>query len=100
MQFFDSHAHYNDEKFNQDKDNVLKEIYNQDITRLVCAGYNYQSSVSAIEISKENDWIYTTIGISPNDVEDLAKVDSLEELLKEKKIVAIGEIGLDYYWNK
>ena len=100
MQFFDSHAHYNDEKFNQDKDNVLKEIYNQDITKLVCAGYNYQSSVSAIEISKENDWIYTTIGISPNDVEDLAKVDSLEELLKEKKIVAIGEIGLDYYWNK
>lgn len=100
MQFFDSHAHYNDEKFNQDKDNALKEIYNQDITRLVCAGYNYQSSVSAIEISKENDWIYTTIGISPNDVEDLAKVDSLEELLKEKKIVAIGEIGLDYYWNK
>lgn len=100
MQFFDSHAHYNDEKFNQDKDNVLKEIYNQDITRLVCAGYNYQSSVSAIEISKENDCIYTTIGISPNDVEDLAKVDSLEELLKEKKIVAIGEIGLDYYWNK
>ena len=100
MQFFDSHAHYNDENFNQDKDNVLKEIYNQDITRLVCAGYNYQSSVSAIEISKENDCIYTTIGISPNDVEDLAKVDSLEELLKEKKIVAIGEIGLDYYWNK
>ena len=100
MQFFDSHAHYNDEKFNQDKDNVLKEIYNQDITRLVCAGYNYQSSVSAIEISKENNWIYTTIGISPNDVEDLAKVDSLDELLKEKKIVAIGEIGLDYYWNK
>lgn len=100
MQFFDSHAHYNDEKFNQDKDNVLKEIYNQDITKLVCAGYNYQSSVSAIEISKENDCIYTTIGISPNDVEDLAKVDSLEELLKEKKIVAIGEIGLDYYWNK
>ena len=100
MEFFDSHSHYNDEKFNQDKDNVLKEIYNQDITRLVCAGYNYQSSVSAIEISKENDWIYTTIGISPNDVEDLAKVDSLDELLKEKKIVAIGEIGLDYYWNK
>lgn len=100
MQFFDSHAHYNDEKFKQDKDNVLKEIYNQDITRLVCAGYNYQSSVSAIEISKENDWIYTTVGISPNDVEDSAKVDSLEELLKEEKIVAIGEIGLDYYWNK
>lgn len=100
MQFFDSHAHYNDEKFNQDKDNVLKEIYNQDITRLVCAGYNYQSSVSAIEISKENDWIYTTVGISPNDVEDLAKVDSLDSLLKEEKVVAVGEIGLDYYWNK
>ena len=100
MQFFDSHAHYNDEKFNQDKDNVLKEIYNQDITRLICAGYNYQSSVSAIEISKENDWIYTTVGISPNDVEDSAKVDSLEKILKEEKIVAVGEIGLDYYWNK
>ena len=100
MQFFDSHAHYNDEKFEQDRDSVLKEIYNQDITRLICAGYNYQSSVSAIEISKENDWIYTTVGISPNDVEDLAKVDSLDSLLKEEKVVAVGEIGLDYYWNK
>ena len=99
MQFFDSHAHYNDEKFKNDE-NILEDIYKDKVTRLVCAGYNFLSSVKAIELAKNYDFVYATCGISPNDVEDVKNLNKLEELLKYKKVVAIGEIGLDYYWNK
>ena len=99
MQFFDSHAHYNDEKFNGDKQ-ILEEIYKENVTRIVCAGYNLSSSIEAINIAKENDFVFATCGISPNDIEDRDNFYKLEELLKNKKVVAIGEIGLDYYWNK
>lgn len=102
MELFDSHAHYNDEKFDQDREEVISEIYNSGVTRIVCAGYNIESSKQAIKIAEKYDYIYCTVGISPNDMEDYS-VDNLkilEELAKHKKVVAIGEIGLDYYWNK
>ena len=100
MDFFDSHAHYNDEKFEEDKDIILKEIYKEGITRIVCAGYNFNSSKKAIEISNNYDFVYSTCGMSPNDVDDANKVIELEKIANSNKVVAIGEIGLDYYWNK
>lgn len=102
MELFDSHAHYNDEKFEQDREEVLKEIYKSGVTRLVNAGYSLKSSKSAIEIANSHEFIYATVGISPNDIEDF-KMEDLNEITKlaqNKKVVAIGEIGLDYYWNK
>lgn len=103
MEFFDSHAHYNDEKFNEDKEEIIKFVYNEGVTKLTCAGYCLESSKKAIELSKKYDYIYATCGISPNDIEgienkDLEKIENLAKT--NKKIVAIGEIGLDYYWNK
>lgn len=102
MELFDSHAHYNDEKFNEDREEILKEIYKSGVTKLVNAGYSLESSKSAIEIANLHDFIYSTVGISPNDIEDYKKEDlrEIEELAKSSKVVAIGEIGLDYYWNK
>ena len=100
MGFFDSHAHYNDEKFLEDKNEILQEIYKSDITKLTCVGYNIESSKKAIQIASENDWVYATCGISPNDTDDFDKIDELKKLVNSPKIVAIGEIGLDYYWNK
>lgn len=102
MELFDSHAHYNDEKFEQDREEVLKEIYKSGVTRLVNAGYSLKSSKSAIEIANSHEFIYATVGISPNDIEGF-KMEDLNEITKlaqNKKVVAIGEIGLDYYWNK
>lgn len=102
MKLFDSHAHYNDEKFEQDREELLKEIYNSGITKLVNAGYSLESSKSAIEIANSHEFIYATVGISPNDIEEFKRED-LQEIIKlaqNKKVVAIGEIGLDYYWNK
>ncbi len=105
MQFFDSHAHYNDEKFKEDKEQILKQVYESGVTKLICAGYSLESSKEAVEIAKEHDFIYSIVGISPNDIPE--KVDTLEEQLEQikelaqnKKNVAIGEIGLDYYWNQ
>ena len=102
MEFFDSHAHYNDEKFDENRDSLIKEIYDFGVTKIINAGYSVESSEKALDIANEYNFIYTTSGISPNDIdgfkmEDLTKV---EELAKNEKCVAIGEIGLDYYWNK
>ena len=98
MFFFDSHAHYNDAKFDDDREEIIRHIYNKDIKKVIVAGYNIESSKRAIEIANNYGFVYATCGISPNDLgEDIIYI---EELAKNKKIVAIGEIGLDYYWNK
>ena len=105
MKLFDSHCHLNDEKFNEDRKELIENLRRQGVKRLVTAGYSLESSKQAINLSKEYDFIYATIGISPNDVpktlEDLDKdLNSIKDLYKEgEKIVAVGEIGLDYYWN-
>lgn len=103
MELFDTHSHYNDKAFNDDLDEILKKIKENNVTKTVCIGYNLESSKKAIEIAEKYDFIYATCGISPNDVTE----NSIEELNKiyelaqnNKKVVAIGEIGLDYYWNK
>ena len=108
MEFFDSHSHYNDEKFNEDREQLIQDTYKQGITKFVCAGYNIQSSLDSLEMSKKYDFIYSICGISPNDIpqseQELWKsIDEISHITKQnndKKLVAIGEIGLDYYWNK
>lgn len=102
MELFDSHSHYNDEKFDIDREELIKKVYEDGITRTVCVGYNIEKSKFALEIANSYDFIFATCGISPNDVEDFSmeNLEKIEEIGKNKKIVAIGEIGLDYYWNK
>lgn len=102
MEFFDTHSHYNDEKFDDDREQIIENTYKDGITRFMCIGYNLESSKFAIEIAKKHDFIYATCGISPNDIEDFSEenLQIIEEIGKDDKIRAIGEIGLDYYWNK
>ena len=102
MELLDSHAHYNDEKFDDDRDTIIKEAYNSGITTIINAGYSLESSKKAIEIANQYEFMYVTVGVSPNDIEDLKGnyIEDIEELAKSYKVVAIGEIGLDYYWNK
>ena len=105
MQYFDSHSHYNDEKFNEDYEEILKQVYESNVTKLVNAGADIETSIKTIEMSKKYDFMYSTVGISPNDVEDsIEKIDmqieKIKNLIPNEKVVAIGEIGLDYYWNK
>lgn len=102
MEFFDAHAHYNDEKFDKDRDEIINNIYNSGITKMVCVGYNIEKSKMALNIAEKYNFIYATAGISPNDIEDYSEdnLKKVEEICKKDKIVAVGEIGLDYYWNK
>ncbi len=116
MEFFDSHAHYDDEKFENDRDEIINKIHDSGVTKFISAGYNLQSSKRAIELTEKYEYIYTTSGISPNDVSDTLEgtkkqIEELEKIILEyntkspvgketqNKIVGIGEIGLDYHWN-
>lgn len=107
MEFFDTHSHYNDEKFDEDREQIIKDTYESGVTKFVCAGYNIESSKKAIELSKEYEFIYSICGISPNDIpqseqelwKDIAKISKIVQENMTNKLVAIGEIGLDYYWN-
>lgn len=104
MEFFDSHSHYNDEKFDQDREAIIEETYQAGITKWICAGYNISSSQKAVELATNYPFIYAIAGISPNDITQKEKIEKeiekIEEIAKHPKVVAIGEIGLDYYWNK
>lgn len=105
MGFFDSHCHLNDEKFDDDRNKIIKEIYESGVTNFITAGYSVESSQKAIDIANKYDFIYAIVGISPNDIpqteEELWKqLSEIKDLAKSnKKVLAIGEIGLDYYWN-
>lgn len=106
MKLFDSHAHLDDEKFNEDREEVIKNVHKEGVEKFISAGYSIEGSKAAIELAKKYDFIYATCGISPNDIpqteEELWKMlNEIKKLAKiNSKVVAIGEIGLDYYWNK
>lgn len=106
MELFDSHAHLDDEKFDSDREEVIKLIKQAGITRLISAGYSLEGSEKASDLANRYDFIYSTSGISPNDIPQTEEklwimIDQIRKIAKEnKKVVAIGEIGLDYYWNK
>lgn len=106
MKFFDSHAHLDDEKFNEDREELIEEIKKSGINKFISAGYSLEGSKKGLELANKYDFIYTTSGISPNDIpqteEELWKtLKEIEKMAQEnKKVVAIGEIGLDYYWEK
>ncbi len=105
MDFFDTHSHYNDEAYDGDREEIIEQIYKEGITKAVVIGYNIEKSEKAIEIAKDNEFIYAAIGIHPSDIgktkeEILSQIEKIKEMSTNKKVVAIGEIGLDYHWEK
>ena len=105
MGLFDSHSHLNDEKFDEDRDKIVKEVYESGVTNFITAGYSVSSSKSAVKMAINYDFIYAIVGISPNDIpqaeDELWKeISEIQDLAQNnKKVVAVGEIGLDYYWK-
>lgn len=102
MGFIDTHCHLNDETY-EDVASVVEECRNQNIDKMICIGFDLESSKKAVELANQFDIVYAAVGIHPDDAdsydEDVEK--QLEELANNnKKVVAIGEIGLDYYWDK
>ena len=102
MKLFDTHSHYNDQKFEKDLDEIIQATFDSGVAKFMCIGYDLESSKKAIEISKKYENIFATCGISPNDIDglDLSCLKEIEDIAKNPKVLAIGEIGLDYYWEK
>jgi TatD DNase family protein len=99
--FFNTHSHLNSEQLYENRDLYIKRALENDVNYIVVAGYDLSSSYLAVEIANEYPFIYATVGISPNDCLDTNDEDlkEIETLLQNPKVVALGEIGLDYYWD-
>lgn len=97
----DSHAHYDDEEFNIDRDSILCSMQENGIEKIINVGANIKGSKASIELSKKYPFVYAAIGVHPSDVGELneEKINWLFESSNHEKVVAIGEIGLDYHYE-
>ena len=101
MKIFDTHAHYDDEAFDEDRDELLKNVHAMGVEHIVDIACSMESSRKMPDFIKAYDYMYGTVGVHPDDVLELtyADIDELKKLTGEDKIIAIGEIGLDYHYD-
>ncbi len=99
---FDTHAHYNDEAFDEDRDELLKSLPENGVELVVNVGANLSSTEESIALAEQYGFIYAAAGVHPSDSGELTEDNFclLESRTTHKKVVAIGEIGLDYYWDE
>lgn len=100
---FDSHAHYDDEAFDQDRLEVFEQLKEAGVIGILNCSSSYESIGNTNSLTKEWDFIYGAVGIHPANANEFTQevIDELRDIVKaNKKIVAIGEIGLDYYWSE
>ena len=99
---FDTHAHYDDKQFDEDRDRILSSMQEQGVGTIVDASATVDSWERVLELTRRYSFVYGMIGVHPDEVGDLNEENfaRMEQLLHEEKIVAVGEIGLDYYWDK
>ena len=99
--YFESHAHYDDERFDEDRDTLLASFPAEGIETVVNASSDIKSSKASIALSEKYPFFYAAVGVHPHEVDSITEADinELRELSKHPKVVAIGEIGLDYYYD-
>ena len=99
---FDTHAHYDDEAFQEDRDELLNSLSTHGIEAVVNVGASIQTTKNTLELMKKYPFVYGAVGVHPSETEELNDnlMDWLKHVSGEKKVVAIGEIGLDYYWKE
>lgn len=96
---FDTHAHYDDERFEEFLDELLTSLNKTSVGGIITCGCDKKSSDKAMALSEKYDFVYFAAGIHPGNMDSGTKVSEIREIAKHKKCVAIGEIGLDYYWT-
>ncbi len=98
---FDSHAHYDDERFRDDLPDVISHLTQNGVCAVLNVGCDEQSSLSTVSLAKQIPWFYAAVGIHPHAADELSEhwMDTLMPLFSEEKVVALGEIGLDYHWD-
>lgn len=100
---FDTHAHFDDEQFEEDRDTLLSSLSEKGVELVMNCATNPQSIKTTLALANKYDFIYAAVGLHPEDLNPLSEAD-LETVknaaLSEKKVKSIGEIGLDYYWKE
>lgn len=101
MNIFETHAHYDDDAFDEDRDSLLQQMHQEGIDYIVNIGCSMDNSREIVRMVQKYDFLYGTVGVHPSDIDELTNEDmsALEELSKQDKILAIGEIGLDYHYD-
>lgn len=99
---FDSHAHYDDESFNEDRENVIKEIRENGVINVLNCGASMEGARDSFKLANKYDFFYAAVGIHPENAYELTEenYEEIKEMTKNPKVRAIGEIGLDYYWEE
>lgn len=99
---FDTHAHLNAEQYKEDLEQVIERAKSEKVEKIVVVGFDRPTITRAMELIEEYDFIYAAIGWHPVDAIDMTDEDLawIKELSQHEKVVAIGEMGLDYYWDK
>ena len=99
---FETHAHYDDEQFDEDREQLLAGLQEAGIETVVNVGATLEGCLSTIRLAEQYPFIYAAVGVHPDEVGTLdeEKFSWLKEKLSHEKVVAVGEIGLDYYWDQ
>ena len=100
--YFDTHAHYDSSKFSADRDEVLRAVHESGVSLIVDPGDTLERSKNALALARQYDFVFAAVGVHPEEYDTWTDdtVDGLRALAADEKVVAIGEIGLDYYWDK
>lgn len=99
---FDSHAHYDDEAFNEDREEVIQGLKDKGVIGVLNCGASIEGTRMSVELSNKYDFIYSAVGIHPEhaDMVNDKVIEELRDLARNPKVRAIGEIGLDYYYEE
>lgn len=101
ISYFDTHAHYDDHAFDKDRDELLAGLPGRGVALTVCPGCDMESSRNCVKLADRYPYVYAAVGVHPHEAEDVPSgwIPGLEALSCHPKVVAIGEIGLDYYYD-
>ncbi|NMA79321.1 MAG: TatD family hydrolase [Clostridiales bacterium] len=98
---FDTHAHYDDVRFNEDRDELIRSLPNKGVSGVINIGCTLPRSQKSVDLANKYDFFYAAVGIHPSDVEGLPAdyINRIKTMAQNEKVIAIGEIGLDYYYD-
>lgn len=101
MMIFDTHAHLNDERFDEDRDALIQSCFDENVGLIVNIGCCLESSYDSVELARRYPGIYAAVGVHPHSADDMTEASfaALKKLSQAEKVCAIGEIGLDYYYD-
>jgi TatD DNase family protein len=101
LEIFDSHAHYDDRQFDADRQELLAALPGEGVVGILNCGSDWKGSLATYDLCRQHDFLYGAVGIHPGNAGEwnLQVRQQLLEMLEHPKVVAVGEIGLDYYWD-